>query len=104
MAEARTITDPFSGENVLISQKLTDRLRGRYAIGPTLPNGEPEFGWRQFETPPIQHEAADALDKLRATLADIVASIEDYERVNNLAPNPPRLSCWDCVATAKELL
>ncbi len=42
--------------------------------------------------------------KLRSVLADIVASIEDYERVNNLAPNPPRMSCWDCVATAKALL
>jgi heterodisulfide reductase subunit C len=30
-----------------------------------MPNGEPEFGWRQFETPPIQHEAAAEIERLR---------------------------------------
>lgn len=44
--------------------KLTDRLRGKYRIGPHLPNGEPEFGWNQFEAPPIQHEAATEIERL----------------------------------------
>ena len=63
--ETRTITDPFLNKEVEISNRLTDRLRGRYAKGPTLPNGEPEFGWSEFETPPIQHEAAAEIERLQ---------------------------------------
>jgi hypothetical protein len=62
--ETHIVHDPFLKRDVEVSSKLTDRLRGKYASGPTMPNGEPEFGWRQFETPPIQHEAADAIDSL----------------------------------------
>lgn len=64
MTETRAVHDPFLGETVQVSARLVDRLRGRYACGPMLPNGEPEFGWRQFDTPPIQHEAADEIDRL----------------------------------------
>lgn len=67
----RTVADPFLNKNVQVSDDLCDRLRGRYAIGPTMENGEPEFGWREFETPPIQHEAADAIEALRAALDHI---------------------------------
>lgn len=42
------MTDPFTGKTVEISDRLVDRLRGQYACGPHLPNGNPEFGWRQF--------------------------------------------------------
>jgi hypothetical protein len=55
-------------KDVQISDKLTDRLRGRYACGPHLPNGNPEFGWRQFQAPPIQHEAAAEIERLREAL------------------------------------
>jgi hypothetical protein len=68
MSETRTVHDPFLGKDVQISNRLVDRLRGKYASGPTLPNGEPEFGWRQFETPPIQHEAADTIEALAKAL------------------------------------
>lgn len=68
MSETRTIRDPFLGKDVQISDNLVDRLRGKYANGPTMPNGEPEFGWRQFPTPPIQIAAADEIDRLRADL------------------------------------
>ncbi|RBO54687.1 hypothetical protein DSD19_04740 [Rhodovulum sp. BSW8] len=51
---------------------LVDRLRGKYAMGPHLPNGKPEFGWRQFEAPTIQHEAAAEIERLR----DILMGIE----------------------------
>lgn len=68
MSEARTIHDPFLGKDVEISNRLTDRLRGKYANGPTMENGEPEFGWREFETPPIQHEAAAEIERLRSEL------------------------------------
>ena len=68
MSETRTIHDPFLGKDVQISDRLTDRLRGKYANGPMLPNGEPEFGWRQFDVPPIQMTAADEIDRLRYRL------------------------------------
>ena len=68
MSEIRTIHDPFLGKDVQISDRLTDRLRGKYANGPMLPNGEPEFGWRQFDVPPIQMTAADEIDRLRYRL------------------------------------
>lgn len=53
MGETRTVYDPFLGQDVQISDHLVDRLRGIYASGPHLPNGNPEFGWRQFQSPPI---------------------------------------------------
>lgn len=68
MKATRSVHDPFLGKDVEISNKLTDRLRGKYAMGPVMPNGEPEFGWREFPTPPIQHEAAEVIDWLRAQL------------------------------------
>jgi len=64
----RTIHDPFLNKTVEISNRLTDRLRGRYANGPTMPNGEPEFGWREFPVPPIQKEAADEIERLQYLL------------------------------------
>lgn len=64
MSETRTLHDPFLNQTVEISSKLTDRLRGKYANGPTMPNGDPEFGWREFPVPPIQKEAADAIERL----------------------------------------
>lgn len=68
MTETRTVHDPFLGSDVQISNALCDRLRGKYASGPHLPNGNPEFGWRQFQAPPIQHEAAAEIERLRAQL------------------------------------
>ena len=38
---------------------------------------------------------------LVAALEDIIRDIHDYERANNLAPNP---GCWDSVARAKLIL
>jgi hypothetical protein len=71
MGETRTIHDPFLGKDVQITDRLVDRLRGKYASGPHLPNGKPEFGWRQFQAPPIQHEAAAEIERLRKALEDI---------------------------------
>lgn len=70
--EARTVHDPFLGVDVQVSNRLVDRLRGKYASGPHLPNGRPEFGWRQFQAPPIQHEAADRIEALEAALRDCI--------------------------------
>jgi hypothetical protein len=46
------------------------------------------------------HERAEMLLALKL----IVAQIEDYERVNNLAPNPGRKHCWDSVAQAHAII
>jgi hypothetical protein len=70
MSKTRTVHDPFLDKDVQVSDRLVDRLRGKYASGPHLPNGNPEFGWRQFQAPPIQHEAADEIESLRAQLAE----------------------------------
>lgn len=66
--ETRMVHDPFLGKDVQISDRLVDRLRGRYATGPTMPNGEPEFGWREFPVPPIQQQAAEVIERLANTL------------------------------------
>lgn len=63
MSETRTVHDPFHDKDVQVSNRIADRLRGKYAVGPVLPNGEPEFGWRQHQTPPIQHEAAALIER-----------------------------------------
>lgn len=47
---------------------IVDRLRGQYAVGPHLPNGQPEFGIRQFQSTPINREAAEYIEMLRARL------------------------------------
>jgi hypothetical protein len=73
MNETRTVHDPFLGKDVQIHDRLIDRLRGNYACGPHLPNGRPEFGWRQFQAPPIQHEAAAEIERLRNALEEINA-------------------------------
>lgn len=75
--EMRTVHDHFTGRDVQISNRLTDRLRGKYASGPHLPNGKPEFGWRQFEAPPIQHEAADRIDRCEEALRTIAGGVID---------------------------
>ena len=67
--QSRTICDPFLGKEVEISNNLTDRLRGKYANGPTMPNGGPEFGWRQYPVSPIHLEAAAEIERLQPYVA-----------------------------------
>jgi hypothetical protein len=69
--ETRTVHDPFVGVDVQVSNRLVDRLRGKYASGPHLPNGLPEFGWRQFQATPINLEAATRIEALEAALHKI---------------------------------
>jgi hypothetical protein len=82
MGETRTVHDPFVGADVQISDRLVDRLRGKYASGPHLPNGRPEFGWRQFQAPPIQHEAAARIEALERAL----------HRINQVNDSPMRFN------------
>jgi hypothetical protein len=79
MNQTRTIRDPFLGKDVEISSRLIDRLRGQYACGPTLPSGEPEFGWRFHDTPPIQHEAAKRIERLQTAMFNAI------NRLNRMA-------------------
>lgn len=81
------VHDPFSNKEVIVSNKLTDRLRGKYACGPHLPNGNPEFGWRQFQAPPIQHEAADYIDKLEGVLLEIYFKVYEGDPIRDLIYN-----------------
>jgi hypothetical protein len=98
MSDTRTIHDPFHNKAVQISDRLTDRLRGKYACGPVMPNGEPEFGWRQWDTLPIQHEAADRIEALEAALHYAVEALEfegfpvEAKHARALAPqsSPPK--------------
>jgi hypothetical protein len=78
--ETRTVRDPFAGKDVQISERLVDRLRGKYASGPHLPNGNPEFGWRQFQSPPIQHEAAARIEELEARIERLAGALEEIEK------------------------
>jgi len=77
VSDARKIHDPFLGKDVVIIDRLVDRLRGNYACGPHLPNGRPEFGFRQFQAPPIQHEAAAVIEALVKALQRISADTSD---------------------------
>jgi hypothetical protein len=43
-------------------------------------------------------------DRLRAALEGVLADIADYERVNNLAPNPGKKYCWQSVEIAHRAL
>jgi hypothetical protein len=48
---------------------------------------------------------ADTREKqLELALRAIVEQVNDYERVNNLAPSPGKTECWQTVAHAKKLL
>lgn len=87
-AETRIVHDPFTGADVHVSDRLVDRLRGKYASGPHLPSGKPEFGWRQFQAPPIQHEAAARIEALEAQVAGLHAAIERAEMVFINHPDP----------------
>ena len=87
MAETVTVHDPFVGRDVQISNRLVDRLRGQYASGPHLPNGRPEFGWRQFQSPPIQHEAAARIEELEAALLAALYVLSDGSHGKDPTPD-----------------
>ncbi len=44
------------------------------------------------------------IERLRAALQALVDNVLDYEKVNNLSPNPGRKYCWDTIANAVEAL
>lgn len=89
MSEVRHATDPVSGQRVEIRNDLVKRLRGQYASGPTMPNGEPEFGWRQFGEPkPIELEAAAEIERLQKELYMRTRSLEEEMKRANRSVQP----------------
>ena len=49
-------------------------------------------------------QSSKEIERLRTALRNVLDDIKDYERINNLAPNPPRTHCWDSVAWAYAVL
>lgn len=47
---------------------------------------------------------SNRIAELENALRRVVADVKDYERVNNLQPNPGRFECWESVAHAKAIL
>lgn len=43
-------------------------------------------------------------DALVKALEAVVRDVNEYERLNNLAPTPSHVECWDSVAHAKAVL
>lgn len=110
LVNTRIVHDPFLNKDVEIKDRLTDRLRGRYACGPIMANGEPEFGYREFETPPVQHEAASALESLTAENAAVKAERDDaLDRVEELELQGEVISdefekdCWKAMRRLLEV-
>lgn len=55
---------------------LTERLRGKYRVGPDNPYGAPEYGWRQMPVGvAIQLEAAEAIENLQAVLRALACDL-----------------------------
>jgi hypothetical protein len=48
--------------------------------------------------------AETRIAELETALRNLVADVDDYERVNNLAPSPGRLHAWQSMRVAKDLL
>lgn len=44
------------------------------------------------------------IDVLVKALEAVVRDVNEYERVNNLAPTPGHIECWDSIALAKQVL
>ena len=48
--------------------------------------------------------AVEEREGLIEALENLVADVLEYERINNLAPNPGRRDCWQSVTTARAAL
>lgn len=86
---------------------LVDRLKCRYACGPIMANGEPEFGWREMGGKPITHtlptplmlEASEEVRKLRAALQGMLDWYEDENGAGFCeCDKSVDLTCRACVA------
>jgi hypothetical protein len=64
-----------------------------------LRNRNTPYGWLE-----LADKAAEEIERLRAALAALVADVEEYERINNLAPSPGKPDCWQSITHAKNVL
>jgi organic radical activating enzyme len=51
-----------------------------------------------------RRELEAEVKRLQAAMRALIADIEEYERINNLAPNPGKPDCWQSVTRAKAAL
>lgn len=49
-------------------------------------------------------QSRQTIEALVVALTNLVADVEDYERVNNLAPNPGKKDCWQSMTRARSAL
>ena len=57
---------------------IANRLRGKYPLGPFQANGEPEFGWRQFDIDDLPEEL---MTRPSAIMREAASYIERLEEV-----------------------
>lgn len=73
-----------------MTHNIQNRLRGIYAVGPIMEDGNPEMGYREFKLPDcstcgragipqIQLEAADYIDDLEAKIEQLGDIIENHD-------------------------
>ena len=55
-------------------------------------------------TPAHYTRAVEEREGLIEALENLVADVLEYERINNLAPNPGRRDCWQSVTNARAIL
>jgi len=96
MAAAIPVDGLFTMKEQTMSD-LVNRLLGRYPMGPII-NGEPEFGWRQFDgLPPIQKEAAEEIIRLHRDLELAIAGLQEIATPFGC----PLVGDWDETASEK---
>ena len=75
--------DPYKYD-VPTPSDLPNRLKGRYPVGRITEHGEPEFGYREFQTndeiPAIQKEAADYIVYMEQLAINAVKLVNHLER------------------------
>ena len=87
---------------------LEAAARFQDSVAQRIEHSEPDEGRKDVGSNPIA-VASNAVNasveaRLREALEALIADIEDYERVNNLAPSPGKKDCWQSVMRAKQAL
>jgi hypothetical protein len=57
------------------AKDCANRLRGKYAIGPIMANGEPEFGWQQHSGLPITQRKGDGFPPIYGEAASTIEAL-----------------------------
>lgn len=60
------------------------------------------IGITKIDTPTIRMSAHEIV--LLGALKAVMRDIDEYERVNNLSPNPGKKDCWQSVTFAKQII